>query len=141
MYLDKQTFKKNVVMLKEYFLFSYDDFKRFFNFDYEELIIMKEEDINFQGCLEKSVLLTESFVNHDSDYRLKHLIEVLHVMYNLSYETISKFAGIRQEEILGYLQNSNVITEQQKFECCSKLTLLDRVIANMIPTNYITKNN
>ncbi|EKZ7014318.1 hypothetical protein QLI93_000665 [Listeria monocytogenes] len=102
---------------------------------------MKEENINFQGCLEKSVLPTEGFINNDSDYCLKHLIEVLHVIHNLSYETISKFASMKQEEFLSYSHDSHSITEQQKFDCCSILTLLDKAITNMVPTNYIIEKN
>ncbi|MBC1487957.1 hypothetical protein HCJ52_03245 [Listeria sp. FSL L7-1485] len=137
MYIDIENFKKNIISLKEDFHFSNDDFKRFFNFDYETLLDFVEEDLNYQECLEKSMLLTVSFVNHDSDYRLKHLIEVLHVVYSLSYETISRFAGLKQEQILNYLKDANTITEDQKFECCSRLTLLDRIISTMVPTKHI----
>ncbi|WP_311773411.1 MULTISPECIES: HTH domain-containing protein [Listeria] len=126
--------------LKEYFLFSNEDFKRFFNFDYESLINMTKEDLNYQECLEKSVMFIDPFVDHNSDHRLKHLIEVLHVIYSLSYETISCFSGIKQEEILNYLKDSRTITEAQKFVCCSRLTLLDRIISNMVPPKYILED-
>ncbi|MBC2262499.1 hypothetical protein HCB45_13000 [Listeria sp. FSL L7-0091] len=140
MYINIGNFKKNIFSLKEYFLFSNEDFKCFFHFDYESLINMTEEDLNYQECLEKSVMLTDPFAGHSSDYRLKHLIEVLHVIYSLSYETISRFSGIKQEEILNYLKDSHTITEAQKFECCSRLTLLDRIISSMVPTKYILED-
>ncbi|MBC1351389.1 hypothetical protein HB837_02920 [Listeria innocua] len=140
MYINIRDFKKNIFSLKEVFLFSNDDFKRFFNFDYESLIDMTEENLNYQECLEKSVMLTDPFADHNSDHRLKHLIEYLHVIYSLSYETISRFSGIKQESFLNYLKDSHTITETQKFECCSRLTLLDRIISNMVPDKYILED-
>jgi hypothetical protein len=137
MYMGITDFKTNLTNLRDNYMFTDKEFHRLFGYGYDHLMTLTLEDDHFQESLQKSVVLTESFENIDQDFRLQHLIEVLHVSYGLSYDVLAKYSELTKSEIKGYLESGESLSVEQKFNACSRLTLLDRFISQMTSPEYI----
>ncbi|MBC2256363.1 hypothetical protein HCB46_12990 [Listeria ivanovii] len=124
--------RDNVEELHTLYTFTDANFLKYFGLTFDELIEIQVDDERYGKLVEKSVFLTEPFRDNDADVRLKHLIEILHVEKEFSYQTIAIYSQLKEEDLIKYFEGTEELSNEQKFNCCSRLTLLDIFSSNCL---------
>ncbi|EIA19509.1 HTH domain-containing protein [Listeria fleischmannii] len=120
-------FKENIKQLKDHYYFSNHDFSKHFGSNYEKLL---EFDISEIGTdlVDKSIDLTYAYQSISADERLVHIVDSLHQIALLSYQTIAAYGQISDAELLAYLKDNNSLSDGKKFNACARLSLLERTL-------------
>ncbi|MHC5251826.1 HTH domain-containing protein [Listeria kieliensis] len=125
--------KDNIQDLKTHYGFTDKDFLKYFGLSFDELMeIQNDGDVRYGNLVEKSAFLTEPFRDADAEERLKLIIESLHVEKELSYQTIAAYAQLEEKELIDYSNGTKELFYEQKFNSCSRLTLLDTFLNNCL---------
>ncbi|EUJ33871.1 hypothetical protein MFLO_01565 [Listeria floridensis FSL S10-1187] len=119
--------KKNSKELKEKYLFTDELFQIYFQLNYQELQELEDtNDVRYQRAIQTSVFLTEPFRDLNTNQRLKELIETLRSIGKFPLNVLAAYAKIDENELRDYCEGKSDLTDKQKFDACSRLSLLDR---------------
>ena len=71
-----------------------------------------------------SLLMLDNIVNEEPDFKFKAFLEVLIEMHKISANTIAKFAKIKEQDVLDFINDTNAVPIEIKYRLASVIMTL-----------------
>ncbi|WP_088187131.1 HTH domain-containing protein [Desulfosporosinus sp. FKA] len=71
-----------------------------------------------------SLLMLDNIVNEEPDFKFKAFLEVLIEVHKISPDTIAKFAKIKKQDVLDFINDTNTVPIEIKYRLASVIMTL-----------------
>ncbi|SDG59122.1 hypothetical protein SAMN05443529_104124 [Desulfosporosinus hippei DSM 8344] len=81
------------------------------------------------------LLMLDNIVNEEPDFKFKAFLEVLIEVHKISANTIAKFANIKEQDVLDFINDTNTVPIEMKYRLASVIMTL-RFIFKAVEPKY-----